>query len=482
MEKYRFILIGAGANGEDYVCKYLPENLGHMRLTRTMSMVVPIGWTVEASAETIRLVKEDAEVLRQLFFRHGINQSLPVRLEALNTDTTAYNTILEAFVEWESFTSGSYFVEFALYLNDIQKRWKDKADIEMFFECPPNAMPIHFPRMEMFSLINLKGSNTLWGTTVTLMDNRSRIYSNNVSALTMQRGGIDGQVLPMNNPTLCEILTIASLPRTVSLDIKYSIFRLPEDTRPSLGGHLRIIQESFLIERNGNITRLSHRPIFDLDNNPIEGKTYQRTINTALPSDSIPSDAKMITQFTLFCGGTDPNTAMWNNRVEINISVGLFYAKTTNDFSALALTYRNVFDQIARALGTSVSIQSLANFDPTHNLRLISGDMIGDVRNSQGKFGFYAKPRDMLIDYCKIMCATFDFDRSGVLLIRPITSIFQSSILNPPIDFNPACDIEYSYSTESIFSGVEIGYDTPSLDYPTFRQNFAETLTYLLTN
>jgi len=85
------------------------------------------------------------------------------------------------------------------------------------------------------------------------------------------------------------------------------------------------------------------------------------------------------------------------------------------------------------------------------------------------------KPADFLTDFCKVMGYTMFFDERGVFNLVPQENLIRANFQV----LDPVQNVSFKYADELVFSGVEVGYDSPSIDYPLFRQQFAEKLTYL---
>jgi len=131
MEKFKFILKNSYGIGADYVCKYLPENIQGLKISKKTSVQVPVGYTIESSFETIKLVKDDADILRKNFFQNGINAVQICELQYLNEMATDYDTVFESFVDFQNMKVTTSFVEFGININAEQTKFKETSGKEI---------------------------------------------------------------------------------------------------------------------------------------------------------------------------------------------------------------------------------------------------------------------------------------------------------------------------------------------------------------
>ena len=250
MEKYRFILLDTFGANQHHVCQYLPENIQGLKLTKKMSMAVPIGWSVEASTDTIRLVKGDADILRRLFFSQGINMRQKVELGYLNKMATGYDTLFTAWIDPETVEGTASYIEFGLFLNEKQREWKDKSKLEV--NIYSKGSTIAFPQMRLYNLIDATGVGRVIMGGLGLnafSDKNSRVFDNKVIAFHEIPNSMVQHRFPFFS-----LITTNSTPKRIDLNIVFNAraVHFTANQRPVL--FLR--RADFQIDANGNYTRI----------------------------------------------------------------------------------------------------------------------------------------------------------------------------------------------------------------------------------
>jgi hypothetical protein len=73
-------------------------------------------------------------------------------------------------------------------------------------------------------------------------------------------------------------------------------------------------------------------------------------------------------------------------------------------------------------------------------------------------------------------CRSKCFDRDGILQLKPLESMID--VTSAQQEFKEVKDFEMIYCPDMVFSGVDVGYEQPSIDFQLYRQQFCEKLNY----
>ena len=458
--------------GKEIVIKYTPRETDALRLRKAMRTETPIGFSVEATENTLRLVDSDADYLRNLFFKYGTNQEQGIRIEMLDDGATRYETIFNGYIDWQSFVSTSGYVEFQLFSNIVKKRFQELASEEIFFhvaDVPTNN--VRFESAEIYNVVSLLGSNKARRNTFDYIDNRSQITDDRI------RGSVTNPGVG-NRPAFLLLHWTRELPKD-HIDVNFSFSFVTDDMTVPVGSAIRIWQHQTI--QGGNLG-WGATPIFTetfSQQHPVHfgiTQKYEFTRNVRI-RDIAGTDTTTFFSIELIGG-------LQNKEVEIAISAGMFYIAETGKFSAMGMEMSSFLQTLQDRFDfTGVRhIGRFPDFDkppsPLWNSRtfhFFSGDTIGAVRNEQNMLGIYASPLDILNDFCKINAYSYDILRDGTFVLEPVEDVLTRSRTK---HLSVALDIRDSFPSELQRSGVEIGYQKQDFDYPSFRQNFSETLVY----
>jgi len=461
MEKFRFILKNFDGRGNDHICEYLPENIQQLKLTRSKSAIVPIGWSIEASADTIRLIREEAEIIRRKFLRNGINAVQAVELQYLNEQATGYDTVfIQKFYPERTEVWGD-FVEFGLFLNERQKWWEDKADADLSIDKTNNM--VSFPEMGLYNTVS--GSFAplpLGGTFVPFMgfigvNNNSKIFSENATAFPgsffVDFNGINVRV----NPAITLRL---GANQTVNLN---GSVRFHGAINQSFPPNFRFGIDNLCVFRNGvriDIQRFFTE--FQVRTNDLYEFDFSVDTSIWTTSQNDVFDIHIISQATI------------SSNFEFDMSFGFFIEDSrTPEFTSSYIPIRTVFDKMF-GRGNYNYVQRGLN-ESVIRYGILSGDMICGLDGAKATI----KPRQFMKDWCKIEGYSFYFDQNDIAQIIPIENRFQMGGGNVLRFSENVKDVQFRYSQDLIFAGVEVGYNSPSINYPLFRQQFTEKLTYV---
>jgi hypothetical protein len=133
MERYRFILKDERGSGVDHICEILPENTKGLMLKKEFLLSsMPIGYSVSASAEKIRLIREDANILIDYFFVSGISAFMKCEMQTLNRLATGYETSFVGRIDFESIEVTDIYAGFGISLDESTAyEWKNKAKVDI---------------------------------------------------------------------------------------------------------------------------------------------------------------------------------------------------------------------------------------------------------------------------------------------------------------------------------------------------------------
>jgi len=189
--------------------------------------------------------------------------------------------------------------------------------------------------------------------------------------------------------------------------------------------------------------------------------TFNETINV-----SIPSNQKYALRVYRIWSTQFPS-----NNLNFDLSFSLFYQEKTRQFTAKSHSLDDVLKQM---FGAGMYYFTPRPDQPSWlDYAFLSGDMVC------GKEGavMTIKPSDFLVEFCKIMAYTFYFDKNGIFQLVPLEDLINSTVH----ELKEIRHLQFKYSADLVFSGVDVGYNSPSIEYPLFRQQFAEKLTYMPT-
>jgi len=157
-----------------------------------------------------------------------------------------------------------------------------------------------------------------------------------------------------------------------------------------------------------------------------------------------------------------------SNGVNANISLGTFFDATTISFTSKSIT---MDDYLTHQFGTKYNyIRRDVEVQNGINYAFVSGDMICGFDDAM----MTIKPIDLLDDFCKANGYYYYMDLDGTFNLKPIETPLNQTAIHFDICRHP----EFTYAQGFVFNGVQVGYDSPSINYPLFRQQFAEVLIY----
>jgi hypothetical protein len=448
MELYKFILTDNDSNTV-HECIYLPENMLYLRIKRDMKMEIPLGFNYSASLETIRLIKEDAEFIYNIWKNKGVNSDIACELQYLNAMATGYDTVFTGKIDVEGdLKVTTMFVECGIVISHISDKWNEKSGVDISLPYGNNRCT--FPSMRLYNLLNV-----YIGTTVTTR--------------------IDYTINPPN-PVYISTRT------QVIKDINSQIFSLSVITNNET------FTSNGTIIIQGNQTNWTHNQqnVLTINNNTDNIRTV------TLYSQYKPDDNNNAVLVYRIYNGTTPvgseiplgsNTTInipVGNRLIItignqytnasgNISIGFFIDDAnTLQFTAPILT----LDEVLATLTSNRYNYVRRNYEIANHINygILSGDMACGFSNAVATI----KPADLIKDFCIIMGYGMYFDRDGIMQLKPIEQLIGTNIHR----FDEIKDIEFQYCEELLYTGLEVGYNIPATTYSLGRQQFAEKLTF----
>ena len=447
----------------DVVSEYVPENIQHLKLTKSKSAIVPVAWNIEASADTIRLVREEAEIIRRNFLRNGVNAVQTVELQYLNEQATGYDTVFAQKFYPERTEVWGDFVEFGLFLNERQKWWEDKCEADLSID--KTSETVSFPSMRLYNTVSATGVGVQSPAGVLMQsmmfkDRNSVIHDNNVSALS--------NVRPFPFLTIRkDIDELESVSGNLNIIADWIGTGTPATQLRVLVGirHRRI-------DQNGNYgaySSINWEIVLEGEQWDTRHGSVSKHYSVLMPD--VLNESSAIEYEVLFA---------LNNRIvswgywSVGVEFGFFLNANTPEFTAPYIPIEKVFE---KQFGAGNFNYVKRPFERTGNVGygILSGDMITGVEGAKATI----KPLQFMKDWCKIMGYTFYFDRNDIAQIIPLENRFQMGGGNVLRISENVKDVQFRYSQDLIFAGVEVGYNSPSIDYPLFRQQFTEKITYL---
>jgi hypothetical protein len=244
--------------------------------------------------------------------------------------------------------------------------------------------------------------------------------------------------------------------RTFELSIKYSVY-----------GNFVF---SSGLDRSNLIIRLIDSSTNGWVDNWVSGYMDAGDINLNIErkvSVTVPASTSRTFHFTTLANplGYNPDYSL-----DFAISVNLFGDVKTPQFTCKSIPIQKAFNVFFGEGKWNIQ-QDPVNEANNLNYHFLSGDMICGYPDAV----MTIKPADLVNEFCCAAGYTYGFDANGIAQFKPISQFVPSENIT---QLSEVRDLAFRYDKDLIYSAVSVGYNSPSMNYPLFRQQFAETLTY----
>jgi hypothetical protein len=478
VERYKVILTNL-RTGAVHTCKYLPENLSGIKLVKTMNMDIPFGYSVEASAETVRLVSIDAEFVRTEFLQQMQNTRIQMTLQYLNRMATGYDTIFTALINARNIKVWDIFTEVSLLDNDTQDAWKSLANIEKSISSLPSGSPITFPSMPLYEEIAFSIKSDDIGQQpadlrLPITERGVKIYSPN---LIVSFGDRWEYLLQIRS---AEAATVrAKITRTVDVSmagVRFYCYKREYNSNTDLEQRPKYTEFA-----QGNIS--VNLPAYDIVPPALDTASKEFIINIPAATTLQPAPNNTVNYVELayrfvILSSTNQGENQ-ESKIPMNFSgnIEIIHDSQTPAFTKRMYTIQDMLDNLV-GVGKYTYYKRRDEWSQDVSPQFISGDMLYEVANPL----LTIKPKDFLMDYCKIHGYTFYFDSAGMFHLMPIEQYIAKQS-EQVTNFNQCKDFEISLNEECLYAGINVGEDAPNIsEYSTVRQSFCEILNYRIDN
>jgi hypothetical protein len=497
MERYRFILTN-NETGQKHTCQYLPDNIQGVKITKRLKLDIPFGYIISASQDTVKLVSVDKDFVRDIFLARGLNADVSCELQSLNRMATEYYTVFIGNILFaENFYLYDTYCEFGIVLNSAEGDFRERMKIEQTLAPPSNAI-MNIPQMSLYNIVS--GTCNIGGGVVNgsdssihfvaayLKETNVQLFNTNITAF----GEEDKELLRLTPFSYREFTYLFKIRHRVTNGFSGDkTVDLIFDYKNNVGGtcqtHMIKIpfcvayldDGSVIYERSSDIDY--KKDVFNNTYNEV--LRVQRTFSFGNPTKSsfVGRDGK-----TYSLSGGSGYTAEQYTMYKVDfmnpfstpngLADGTYSITAVIDMLDTTPLFRTKFLSLEECLEQMTSGYNITyrqrDIDAGMRYGIVSGDMIAGTENAVAVI----KPRDLLIDFCTIMGYSFYFDRDGILQLKPLESIIDTSA--PQQEFKEIKDFEMIYCPDMVYSGVDVGYEQPSIDFQLYRQQFCEKLNY----
>jgi hypothetical protein len=443
---------------------YLPENFEGVKIVQSFSFQNPIGYTPKASVSTFRVALSDKEYLDNIFNTFGLESSVILEIQELNSNGITYDFLFNFAVDFESYEIFDVYSEFALKGISVIDEYNKIKNTEVQRTLDKSAT---MPNVQKYiNYISLKSNGVSIGTrTDTVINfasnNESKIYNGDESLTQVVITGMasnTGVVYKFNSdaPKDCYILKVnGSLKITLNFQSN---------------GNTRTVPLTVKVYKYDPL--FQYTPIYTFYNEEKYPGTYEIDINADIAD--ITDDLVAGDYFFIMVNAAPE----WAGPIQITTTCNLYCdMKIKTNVLVLEeptnIKYIDNIDLLNSFFNNKVVTYgfNIANIYATTS----ENNLTKSVNQIN------VKPKDFVNDICTLGGLVMNYKLNGTVQFESISTYFADLFdiaNNPPIEVVDYQDLSIKYSQDLLFSGVEVGQEAKEYDNYTYLIDWNKVLTF----